>query len=427
MSVIATTPEALALSPSRAGVFDAWRALVAERQVDRIALALGLCAVPLSIAVAETFITVALVARVVLLARGQATLQFPRVCWYWLPWAGLETLLWTFSLDRAAGWSEIRHLLLLAAMFFVLPALDRASDRVLVWRGIFLTSSLSGLFLIGDFAARLVHYRRELAVTPDPSLYLRSGGLLNNWMVYGTIEIIVVAGLLAFWRLYPAERRRWLPVYAIHAVAIVLSLTRMTWVACFLLLAIDLIWRRSRWLVALPVLPLALYLLAPGGVRSRINESLKPQHYSNLERIQMLRVGWQIVREHPLTGAGPGRVNQLYRSYLRPRDPVPAWHGHLHNNLAQLAADFGLLVVGAALIFLGALFRNLLRAWKSANDTETRFSCRTALLALAGFLIAGMFDYTYGHALALILLSFSVLSPLVSQSEETPVTRVPKI
>lgn len=422
MSILAASPAALAPAETRPGSFEGWRALVAERRIDRIALALGLCAVPLSIAVAEMFISAALVARVVLLARGHASLQLPRIFWFWLPWAGLETLLWFLSPDRAAGWSEIRHLLLLAAMFVVLPALNRASDRLVVWRGIFLTSSLCSIFLIGDFAARLIHYRRELAVTPDPSLYLRSGGLLNNWMVYGTIEIMVVAGLVVFWRLYPGERRRWLPVYAIHAVAIVLSLTRMTWVACFLLLAMDLIWRRSKWLAALPVLPLALYLLAPGAVRSRINESLKPGHYSNLERIQMLRVGWQIVREHPLTGAGPGRVNQLYRSYLGPRDPVPAWHGHLHNNLVQLAADFGLLVVGTALFFVGALFLNLRRAWKSTSEAASRFSCRTALLALAGFLVAGMFDYTYGHSLALILLAFSVITPLVPQSAESHAT-----
>jgi O-antigen ligase len=190
-------------------------------------------------------------------------------------------------------------------------------------------------------------------------------------------------------------------------------------VACFLLLAFDLIWRRSKWLVALPLLPFALYWLAPGVVRSRINETLKPEHYSNLERIQMLRVGWRIVREHPLTGVGPGRVNQLYRSYLAPGDPVPAWHGHLHNNLAQLAADFGLLAVGAALFFIGVLFRKLVQPWKSTEGTVRRFSCHTALLALVGFLVAGMFDYTYGHSLALILLSFAVLSPLLADSVGT--------
>ncbi len=422
MSTAATIVEALAPAPTHGAVIAGWRALVAERQADRIALVLALCAVPISIAAAETFLAVALMARVVRIARGQSTLALPLLFWLWLPWAGLEVLLWCLSPDMKAGWSEIRHLLLLAAMFFVLPALDRASDRVIAWRGIFLTSSLSGLFLIGDFVARLFHYRRELAVTPDPSLYLRSGGLLNNWMVYGTVEIMVVAGLLSFWHLFPRERRRWLPLYVIHALAIVVSLTRMTWVACFLLLAIDLIWRRSRWLAALPVLPLALYLIAPGAVRSRITESLKPEHYSNLERIQMLRVGWKIVREHPLTGLGPGRVGRLYRSYLSPADPVPAWHGHLHNNLAQLAADFGLPVVGLAGLFVVLLFRSLAHAWKSARETETCFSCRTALLALAGFLIAGMFDYTYGHSLALILLSFAVLSPLLPQSAETPAT-----
>ncbi|MFB3920990.1 MAG: O-antigen ligase family protein [Terriglobia bacterium] len=419
MSTLAASPPVPARAETPVGIFEGWRALAAERRIDRAALALGLCAVPLSIAVAETFIAVALAARVALLARGRVTLRLPRVLWYWLPWAGLETAFWAFSPDRAAGWSEIRHLLLVAAMFLVLPALDRASDRGLVWRGIFVTSSLGGLFLIGDFVGRLILYRRELSVTPDPSLYLRTGGLLNHWMVYGTIEIMVVAGLVAFWRLYPAERRRWLPVYAIHAAAIVLSLTRMIWVACFLILAIDLIWRRSKWLVALPALPLALYFLAPGAVRARINESLKPSHYSNLERIQMLRVGWQIVRERPLTGAGPGRVNQLYRSYLGPHDPVPAWHGHLHNNLVQLAADFGLPVVGTAMVFLLALFGSLVRAWKSAHDPAARFSCQTALLALAGFLTAGMFDYTYGHALALILLSFAVLSPLRATRESS--------
>ena len=425
MSTIVASRVVLFPTETRTGAFESWRALVAERRVDRIALALGLCAVPFSIAVAETFLAIALLARVVRIARGKEALQLPRIFWFWLPWTGLEILLWIISPDLKTGWSEIRHLLLLAAMFFLLPALDRASDRLVVWRGIFLTSALSGLFLIGDFVSRLVHYRRELAVTPDPSLYLRSGGLLNNWMVYGTVEIMVVAGLLAFWRLYPAERRRWLPVFAIHAVALVLSMTRMTWVACFLLLAIDLIWRRSKWLAALPLLPLALYLLVPGVVRSRINESLKPGHYSNLERVQMLRVGWQIVREHPLTGVGPGRVNQLYRSYLAPGDPVPAWHGHLHNNLAQLAADFGLLVVGAALFFIGALFRKLVQAWKSTKETETRFSCHTALLALVGFLVAGMFDYTYGHSLALILLSFALLSPLLPEPGGTDAPAAP--
>jgi hypothetical protein len=43
--------------------------------------------------------------------------------------------------------------------------------------------------------------------------------------------------------------------------------------------------------------------------------------------------------------------------------------------------------------------------------------CRTALLGVLGFVVAGMFDYTYGHSLGLILLGFVALSPLAPTGE----------
>jgi O-antigen ligase len=104
--------------------------------------------------------------------------------------------------------------------------------------------------------------------------------------------------------------------------------------------------------MGLPLLPLGLYVIAPVGVRLRISQSIDPMYCSNAERIEMLRVGFQMVLDHPFTGVGPGRVDRVYLSYLRPQDPIPAWYGHFHNNLAQIAAQFGLPVILAALVFL---------------------------------------------------------------------------
>ncbi len=393
-----------------------WRALTRGRRYDRLAFALALCAVPVSIAVCESFLVAALVLRAVRVARGQAQIVFPRVFWFWLVWAGLELFSWILSPQPSAGWGEIRRLLLLAVLFFLQPSLDGAAHRLTVWKGVFLSASLGSLFVVGDFFARLLHYRREISVTADTSLYLRTGGLLNNWMVYGTVEILVVAGLLSFWNLYPEERRRWLPVLLINGLAILLSLTRMTWLACLLLFAIDLACRRSKWFWALPLLPVALYVLAPSPIRSRVKESARFDYYSNAERLQMVRVGWRMVREKPLTGVGPGRAGKLYRAFLSPSDPVPAYHGHLHNNLIQIAAEFGLPVALAGITFAVALFWDLAKAFRKAKDPENRFLCRTAILALAGFLTAGLFDYTYGHSLGLILLTFSVIPPLLPES-----------
>ena len=192
----------------------------------------------------------------------------------------------------------------------------------------------------------------------------------------------------------------------------------MLWLTCLLLLAMHLIWRRSKWIWALPAIPAILLLLAPAPVRSRVAESSDPDYYSNAERLQMLRVGSTMIRQHPIAGVGPGRIDKLYTTYLSPPDPVPAYHGHLHNNLVQLAAQFGLPAACAALLFVAMLFRELLRQCRSSSGRFQQFLCRTSILGLTGFLVAGMFDYTYGHSVALILLSFVILP--TSTRNETP-------
>jgi O-antigen ligase len=314
------------------------------------------------------------------------------------------------------GSSEIRHTLLLGVLFITLPSLDRVTERRMAWRGIFLTATLSSLVLIGQFVWRFFYYRREIAAGGEISFYLRSGGLLHHWMVYGTVEILVIAGFLSFWSIYSKERRRWWPVAAVNGLAIVLSLTRMAWVTSILLLGIQLVWMRSKWIWALPFVPLILYLISPGAVRVRVANSMDLNYYSNSERLQMLRVGWQMVRAHPLAGVGPGRVEKLYESYLSPGDPVPAYHGHLHNNVVQIVAQFGIPATLVLLAFGGLVFHELIKARRAAATRDARFISQTALLAFTGFIFAGLFEYTYGHSLALMLLSFAVLPALLPSS-----------
>ena len=395
----------------RASLPASWR-FVLNSPIDRGALILALCCVPTSIAVAEFFLTIAVVARIIFIARGKNRIYLPRCFWFWLMWAGAAVVVWTLSPQPVLGWAEIRHLLLLGSLFVVMPAIGEAANCRVVWEGIFLTSSLSSLFLIGDFIWRIFYYHREIHAGGEISLYLRSGGLLNHWMVYATVEIMVIAGLLSWWQLYPERRRRWWPVVAIHGVAVVASLTRTVWVTGLALGGIQLIWRRTKWLLALPLLPICLYALAPTAVRLRVKESFDLNYYSNSERLEMLRIGWKMVREHPFAGVGPGRVDHLYLQYLVPGDPVPAWHGHLHNNLAQVAAQFGIPVTLALLLFVGVLFHDLVKAYRAAQDRDQRFVAQTAILAVVGYVLAGFFEYTYGHSLGLILLCFAVLPAL---------------
>ena len=391
-------------------------------RLDTLALGLSLCAVPISIAVTEFFLAIAALARLIAIARRRANVYVPKVFWFWSLWATLEIASWLRSPEIRLGLGEIRRLLLLGTLFMTLPAIDRTEQRVMVWRGIFLTATVGSASLIIVLVARTIRYRQEISLTSDPSFYLRTGGLLHHWMVYATVEVLVFGALLEFWHFYPEHHRWLLPVLAINCLAIFLSLTRMLWLCCLLLTAAHLVRVRSKWIWVLPLFPLLLYCIAPRSVKCRVNESLHPDYYSNAERLQMIRVGWAMVAEQPLNGVGAGRVEKLYRRYLSGEEPAPAYHGHLHNNIlqlaAQLAAQFGLPVIAAAALFLIILINDLLHAFRCAPDRNAEFLSRASLAGVTGFLTAGLVEYTYGHSLGLILLSFATLSPLMPNSPD---------
>jgi O-antigen ligase len=288
---------------------------------------------------------------------------------------------------------------------------------VTVWRGLFLTSSIGAIALILSTIARTIYYRGEISQGGDAAFYVRNGGFLHHWMVYATVEILIFGALLEFRVLYPDEQRPATLALALHCLAILFSLTRTLWLSCFLIAAIHLLTRRSKWIWALAALPVGVFML-PGPVHSRIVDSSNREYYSNAERVQMWRVGLKMIYQHPVFGVGPGRVEELYTSYLEKGELIPAYRGHLHDNALQLAAQFGLPVLGAAVLWLAFLLRDLMRTWRTAQTREYRFLLRSSFLGIAGYLIAGMTEYTYGHSLGLILFCFVAISPLILSTQE---------
>ena len=66
-----------------------------------------------------------------------------------------------------------------------------------------------------------------------------------------------------------------------------------------------------------------------------------------------------------------------------------------------------------ALVFVVVLIRDLLRVRSSATTPDQQFLSETAILAFFGFLFAGLFEYTYGHSLGLIMIAFAVCPALL--------------
>ncbi|MGH9417498.1 MAG: O-antigen ligase family protein [Terriglobales bacterium] len=372
-------------------------------------LAAAVVMAPLSIAVSETLLAAALATRLYGRARDRCCWELPRVFWWWLlGWAGWEVGVRLLA-PPPRGWSEMRHLALLLALFLVVPALTTSAQRLWVWRGMVYSATLGSAVLTIAFLRLWWHYR-HLLTGDQLSLGLRTGGLLGNWMVYASVEAVAMAGLASLWMHFPEQRWQWTVLAAVNAIAVALSLTRTLWLCCAVLAFIALGRQRWRWLAVAPVAAALVWRFGPAVIRLRVLQTFRPGYFSNAERWQMLKVGWRMLRSHPWVGVG--RVDLVYTSYLSPGATVPDYHGHLHNNLVQLLAVFGWPVLLPVLLVLAVVVLDLARARRQASDRAAQCLAQAGVLALAVFMIAGLFDYTYGHSLGLIVIAFALLAAL---------------
>jgi O-antigen ligase len=132
----------------------------------------------------------------------------------------------------------------------------------------------------------------------------------------------------------------------------------------------------------------------------------------------MWKAGRAMVKDHPLTGVGPGRVKQVYPEYRLPGylEPKP---GHLHNNLIMIAAETGLPSVGCYLWFLFAFFRGAIPLARGADPRRAALAAG-AVASMAALFVAGIFEYNFGDVEVLrltLLLSVFPFLPAQDHSD----------
>ena len=207
---------------------------------------------------------------------------------------------------------------------------------------------------------------------------------------------------------------RWVACAVITA-ALLGSLTRSSWVALGISLLVLVMLRRPKSaLVWIPAAVVSLALLtAP--VRQRIVSIVDLQDPSNYDRLSMLDAGFEMIGERPILGLGPGmpeRLYPIYRPLAAPRRSVP----HLHNTYLQVAAEGGLIGLGAYLWLIGASLLASYRGYCGCLKAPHRpgEKCFEELylgsfLALIGFSLAGLFEAnwldTEVQRLALLLVA----------------------
>lgn len=323
-----------------------------------------------------------------------------------------------FSPDPATGRHQIEKVVLfpmgLLAAAFVTSA-SRAENAYKLLLGVAVVSAATAIFQFGMAEAVFL---RTGDIGDDPTLLNRITGPLGHWMTFSGVQLLVWCAAIPAIAILS---RKWIVAVSMISIAIVLSNTRGVWLGAavgFAFVAIAL----PRRVVATVLLPvLVVGLMASPLIYRRVRMSFDKGLATNYSRMAYLSVGTQMIKEHPLLGVGPERVDDEFPKYYKGPDLKNFYYGHLHNNFLQIGAERGLLCLATFLWLLVDMYRSLLRFLKR-TDEETRWPILGSLAALTGFIVSGLTEYNFGDSEVLVLLLFIVSIPfgLVSHVQEDP-------
>src|SRR5690606_29925433 len=164
-----------------------------------------------------------------------------------------------------------------------------------------------------------------------PLLAQRIQGLLSHYMTYSGL-IMLVACTAAARVLFRREGRMWAAlIMPALLVALALPASRNAWVGACAGIGLLFLLRDFRLIGLVPVVAAIFIALAPAPITERFYAMFRVEDFmgetetgiatvqSNRDRVAMIRTGFRIIRDHPLTGVGPDILIRVYPQY---RDPL---------------------------------------------------------------------------------------------------------
>jgi putative inorganic carbon (HCO3(-)) transporter len=361
-------------------------------------------------------------------------------------WLGAALILWTIvsmlaSAYRANGLETLGTLLLGAALFVAfLVVVSRSSLSIVYWTFIPAAANVT-LFLL----QRVAHWS-PFGVPTDVPL-LASTSFLGNANDLGMTLLLPTLAAYSLVATDRKHRRRWLAIAfaAFGTIGLVASESVASLTGFAIGLWLLLVLRRRSWKKALLFTGA---ILAAGAVafaivpqfRARVVEGhryIREQRYNELlsGRLVPSLVAVEMVREHPIAGAGPGSfraeyfdkkllVDRKYKSLMPERMAV--WSaermmsfGETHDDHLQILAELGLPGYALFVAILVLLARRSLRA--ETSRPRAAFARDFALPAVVAFAISilAQFPLRLAAPLTNALFFAAVIAAWSALPEET--------
>jgi O-antigen ligase len=340
-----------------------------------------------------------------------------------LGWAGVTVLSALVSGHPGASLLASKDLLLILTFYVIVDGLPgtEAADRFLAaLAGVGTAAALMGLLQVGmcphpepaGGLARWLFHRCDRARGAF-SIYMTLAGVLNL-VLLATLPRLLAGG---------SARRLRFPAWMITLGGLAATLTRGAWLGFAAgVLALSFIVRRGRALLIGGLIVMAFAALAgPATLRQRLVSMTNPEDATFREREYMWRSGFEMWRERPWLGFGPGGVKREYRVYALPA-AVKKRTGHLHNTPLQILVERGVVGLGAWLGIWVAFYARTIPRLRRLPATASRERALVAggLAAVTGFLVAGLWEYNFGDS-EVVMVAWAVMAlPFVVSEDAAP-------
>jgi O-antigen ligase len=335
------------------------------------------------------------------------------------------------------GFPQVKKLIWFAMPFVVFNAIRSIPQIRAIVFGFAAAAALSAAWSLEQFARK--YHAAKLLHRDFYTYYLpaRSTGFMSHWMTFSG-EMMMALMLLGALLLLSRQPRHkyWIALAAlIIAVGLLGADVRSMWGGAAAG-AIYLLWLRNRWLIAaIPVLAALVFFTNPFRIGDRMSSIVRPHGDtdSNEHRAVLRRIGWEMIKAHPLLGVGPEQVGPQHEHYI-PADvprPLPTgYYDHLHNIYFHFAAERGLPALAALLWFFFQAFYDFASAVRRLpRESEARWVLHGAIAVLIAFMLGGYFEVNFGDSeplamfLAVIACGYSAVE--AGRAGSDPARRLP--
>jgi len=235
--------------------------------------------------------------------------------------------------------------------------------------------------------------------------YMTQAGLL-------LLFISLALGILFFSR--GKIRFLWGATLFFATLVLIITMTRSAWIGAAVAASVILFLYKPKTLVLIPIILGLVFLVSPQNVKQRALSIFSLKGYSNVQRIEYVKVGLKIMKARPFFGTGPDTVDMEFQLPKYGLSEDAKNNVHLHNNILQIGAERGIPALLAWLAFLLLAFIDLRELLKDKNPSIYPLAAG-ALAALAGLFVAGFFEYNFGDSEITTLFLYVLTIPFVAE------------